>query len=109
MRMLICGHLLAASLGVFFWRPPWPSAVELGLIALAGVVQLGLPYYLYSRASQGVTALDMVLVTIVEPILNPIWVFLVVGERPGGWALAGGAVVLISVTAWSGLKSRRAL
>ena len=107
MKMLICGFLLAASLGLVFWRPPWPSPADLGLIALAGVVQLGLPYYLYSRASEGVSSLEMVLVTALEPILNPIWVFLVVGERPSGWSLAGGAVVLVTVTVWSVLKARR--
>ena len=73
-------------------------------MALAGVGQFGIPYYLYTRASRGVSSLEMVLITTLEPILNPVWVFLVVGEKPGVWALIGGAVVLLTVTIWSIIK-----
>jgi drug/metabolite transporter (DMT)-like permease len=53
----------------------------------------------------------MVLMTAIEPVLNPIWVFLALGEKPGFWSLAGGGVVLVVVTGWGvlkSLKSRRA-
>jgi drug/metabolite transporter (DMT)-like permease len=69
-----------------------------GLILL-GVVQLGLSYVLYSEAIKHVTALEAVLLPGIEPILNPIWVFLILGEIPGKWALVGGFIVFISVTA----------
>jgi drug/metabolite transporter (DMT)-like permease len=106
MKILIYGNFLALLGGLYYWGPPWPSAGDMGLVALAGVFQFGLSYYLYSLASQGVSSLEMVLVTAIEPILNPVWVFLILGEKPGGWALAGGAVVLVTVTGWSVLKSR---
>jgi drug/metabolite transporter (DMT)-like permease len=65
---------------------------------LLGVFQLGLSYILFAEAIKHVTALEGILIPILEPILNPIWVFLLLGERPGKWALAGGIIVLVSVT-----------
>jgi len=53
---------------------------------------------LYSTAIKHITALEAVLIPVVEPILNPLWVFLVMGEAPGRWALVGGAIVLAAVT-----------
>ena len=63
-----------------------------------GVVQLGFSYWLYSRAIRHVSALEAVLIPVVEPILNPVWVLLALGERPSGLSLAGGAIVLAAVT-----------
>jgi len=107
MKSLVLGNLLVASMGLIFCRPPWPSAFEMMLLVLAGVIQIGLAYYLFTLASSGVSSLEMVLITALEPILNPIWVFLVIGERPGFWALIGGAIVLTTITAWSILKTLR--
>jgi drug/metabolite transporter (DMT)-like permease len=78
-----------------------PSAHDIFLLALAGVFQIGVPYYLFGLASRGVTALEMVLVTTLEPILNPVWVFLSIGELPGLWSIAGGCAVLGAVVVWS--------
>ena len=97
--------LLLVGLGLFCWRPPWPSPGEFGLLIIAGALQFGLPYYLYTLASAGVSSLELVLVTALEPIMNPIWVFLVLGERPGLWSIIGGAVVLVPITVWSLLKA----
>jgi drug/metabolite transporter (DMT)-like permease len=107
MKILIYGNFLALAGGLYFWGPPWPSAGDLAILTAAGVFQFGLSYYLFSLASQGVSSLEMVLMTAVEPILNPVWVFLFLGERPSGWTMVGGAVVLVTVTGWSILKSRR--
>jgi hypothetical protein len=57
-----------------------------------GVVQLGIPYILYSIAIRRVTALEAILIPMLEPILNPLWVALVHGEVPGAWSIAGGAL-----------------
>src|SRR5690606_37311347 len=67
-------------------------------LVFLGVFQLGLSFLLYSSAIKHVTALDAVLIQIIEPLLNPIWVLLVIGEVPGPWAILGGAVVLAAVT-----------
>jgi hypothetical protein len=54
-----------------------------------------------------VTALEAVLIPVIEPILNPVWVLLVYGEKTTRFALVGGAIVLGAVT-WRALASIRA-
>jgi drug/metabolite transporter (DMT)-like permease len=63
-----------------------------------GVVQLGIAYALFTVAmARGVRSLDAGIICYVEPVLNPLWVFLVLGERPSRWALLGGAIIVIAV------------
>ncbi len=99
LESIILGNFLGFLVGL---RDLWhaPALALPGWLALAtlGVVQLGLAYLLYSRALKHVTALEAVLIPVLEPILNPIWVMLVIGERPSGLALAGGALVIGAVT-----------
>ena len=49
-------------------------------------------------AIKKVTALEASIVTMVEPLLNPLWVFLLLGEQPGIWSLWGGSVILTAMT-----------
>ena len=74
------------------------------LILLLGVLQLGIPYILYTTAIKHVTALDAIIFPIIEPILNPILVFIVLGETLGAWSVFGGALVLSGVIFRSILK-----
>ena len=67
------------------------------LILVLGTIQLGVPYILYTTAIKHVTALDAIIFPVVEPILNPILVFFILGETLGPWAFLGGALVLGSV------------
>ena len=63
-----------------------------------GVIQLGLSYVLFTIGmTRGVRSLDAGIVCYIEPALNPVWVFLVLGERPSRWALLGGAIIIIAV------------
>jgi len=99
LESVLLGNILTAlvSLPFVFHSPPALSGwVRLGLL---GVFQLGLPYVLYTLAIRQVTALEAILIPVVEPILSPLWVFLAMGEAPGPWALLGGLIVLTSVTA----------
>jgi drug/metabolite transporter (DMT)-like permease len=91
---LLLGNLLTAAIGLPFGLGKMPTPGECGVLALLGVVQLGIPYILYSLAIRRVSALEAVLIPMLEPILNPLWVALAHGERPGPWSLAGGALVL---------------
>lgn len=94
---ILLGNIITAVIGLpFAIGHPLP-APQLGIIVLLGVVQLGLPYVLYSIAIRRVSALEAVLIPMIEPILNPLWVALQRGEIPGRWSLAGGALVLSSV------------
>ena len=60
-----------------------------------GIFQLGIPYLLYTTALKYVSALDAILVGMLEPVFNPIWVYIFVGEAMGEWAFIGAALVII--------------
>lgn len=98
LESILMGNILTALVGLPFMFQGTPGgSTWVGLILL-GVFQLGLSYVLYSAALKRITALEAVLVTTVEPILNPVWVFVAIGEAPGPWAILGGSVVLTAVT-----------
>ena len=71
-------------------------------------MQLGVSYHFYSRAIRHVTALQAVLIPVIEPLLNPIWVLLLMGERPTPLAIVGGAIVLGTITTRSIISLRAA-
>lgn len=97
--VLVCAPRMSTPL------PPMAGIISL---ALLGVFQLGLSYLLYSRAIRHVPALDAILIPVIEPVLNPLWVFMLLGERPGEWAIAGGVMILLSITVFSILETRDA-
>ncbi|MGE5677903.1 MAG: DMT family transporter [Pseudomonadota bacterium] len=94
----LLGNILTSIIGLPFLFQSTPSASGWIYLLILGIFQLGIPYIFYSAAIKKVTALEAVLIAIVEPILNPVWVFLILGEVPGLSALAGGAIVLAAVT-----------
>jgi len=69
-----------------------PSGVA--VILYLGVFQIGLAYWCLTRAVRHVTAFEATTMLLLEPVLNPVWAWLIHGERPGAWPLAGGAVIL---------------
>jgi drug/metabolite transporter (DMT)-like permease len=94
---LLLGNLLTAAIGLPFAIGHSLPAAQIGALVALGTVQLGVPYVLYSIAIRRVTALEAVLIPMLEPILNPIWVALAKREVPGPWSLVGGALVLGAV------------
>ena len=96
---VVLGNFFAALVGLpwLLSAPPLPASGWIAL-CLLGVIQLGFAYLLYSRAIRHVTALEAVLIPVLEPVLNPLWVMLALGERPTPPALLGGAIVLGAVT-----------
>lgn len=69
-------------------------------ILTLGIFQLGLSYILYVKASKYCPPLACCLLGALEPLLNPVWVAIFDGERPGVWALIGGVIVVASITVW---------
>ena len=67
---------------------------QLVILIVMGVVQLGLPYFLFSKGLQSVSLQEASLIALIEPVLNPIWVGLTVGEIPSVATLSGGAMIL---------------
>ncbi len=99
LESVFLGNVLTALIGIPFMLQGPPGGSGWAGLTLLGVFQLGLPYVLYSAAIKHITTLEGVLIPVIEPILSPVWVFLLLGESPGKWTFLGGAVVLGAVTA----------
>jgi drug/metabolite transporter (DMT)-like permease len=96
-EIIFFGNLLTGliSLPILIQAIPEIQTFDWGILIVFGVIQLAIPYILYIKALNYVPALDAILIAMLEPILNPIWVFIVVGERIGNWAFLGGILVLL--------------
>lgn len=105
----ILGNLLTALVCLpWMVQSPPGGADWLGLVLL-GVFQIGISYICYVVAIRNVTAMEAILIPMIEPILNPLWALLWLGERLGPWALWGGAVVVLSVVFRGVMEYRRGL
>ena len=98
LESVLLGNMLVALVMLPFMFESMPDMRSWMGLGLLGTFQLGLSYVLYSIAIKRVTALEGILVPIIEPVLNPVWVFLLVGERPGPWAIAGGIVIFVTIS-----------
>jgi len=98
LESVLLGNALAALVGLPFLSRGLPTMQGWAALLILGTLQLGLSYVLYSHAIKHVTAMEGVLFSTLEPIINPIWVMLAIGERPSAWAIAGGALVVLAVT-----------
>lgn len=76
------------------------------LVISLGVFQIALAYIFLLRGLERVRALEASLLLLLEPVLNPVWAWLVHGERPGFWSLTGGAVIILSTVVKSWIDSR---
>jgi drug/metabolite transporter (DMT)-like permease len=95
---IIIGNLMAAAFCAPFIRAPWPDLAGWLALLYLGTVQLGFSYLLYTYAIRHVLAIEAILIPTLEPLLNPLWVFLFLGEIPGSWSILGGLVVLSALT-----------
>jgi drug/metabolite transporter (DMT)-like permease len=75
------------------------SLEQIGILAVMGAVQLGLPYFLFSKGLQTVPIQEASLIALIEPVLNPLWVALTVGEIPSAATLSGGGLILLGLSA----------
>ncbi|BCS52859.1 membrane protein [Geobacter sp. SVR] len=94
---VLLGNLLAGLAGIPFMFGDGPDAAGWLRLAVLGVVQLGLAYTFFTRAIRSVTALEALLIPTVEPVLNPVWTMIFIGEVPGRLSLCGGAIVIGAV------------
>jgi DME family drug/metabolite transporter len=92
---VITGNLLAFAVGLpALASLPAATAAEWATLGYLGVFQIGVAYILLTGAVGELPALHVSLLLLLEPVLNPVWAWLVRGEMPGGWALIGGAIIL---------------
>lgn len=91
----VAGNLIASSVALLMAGPLTAGRpVDWGVVVFLGVFQLGVPYLFLARAVPHLRALEVVLFLLIEPVLNPIWAWIVHGETPGPAALIGGALIL---------------
>ena len=98
------GNLIAFAACLPLAVPLGPHApADWGTIIYLGVVQIGLAYVLVTQALTALPVFEASLILLLEPALNPVIAWLVHGETPGGWALAGGVLILSATTlkAWA--------
>ena len=81
---MIVGNAMAFLVAIpFAWPPPSASAAAWATVVYLGVFQIGLAYVFFTRAIRQVSALEASLLLLIEPVLNPMWTWLVHGESPG--------------------------
>ena len=74
------------------------GANDLASIFFLGVFQIGVAYMLFTTGlARGVRSMDASIIGFIEPLFNPVWVFLFIGETPSAWAILGGVVILLTV------------
>lgn len=102
---VVLGNLLAAAFAVPAMFPISASVVDVAVIVYLGVFQIGLAYVLLTRGMKEVAAFETSAILLLEPVLNPVWTWVVHRERTGAFALIG-AVVIIASTLWHSRRSR---
>ena len=108
LESILLSHGLTFLVSIPFLFGAWPSAAGLGALGILGVFQIGLSSILLTYGVKHVSAVQSLLTAVLEPLFDPVWVFLVLGERPGPRAMIGGAVILVAVTVRSVLSLRSA-
>lgn len=110
LESILLSHGLTALIGIgasLFMPAPRVTWGALGAVAVLGTVQVGLSAILFAYAIKRISAVSANLVAVIEPICNPLWVFLALGEAPGLRAVGGGVIILVAVTAASLINARR--
>lgn len=106
---VIYGNFLLAivTLPSGFAAIPTITLKDILAVGFLGVFQIGISYILFIKGVRmGTRPLDASIIGFIEPLLNPVWVFLFVGERPSNWALLGGAIIVATVLVHTLIQSR---
>jgi drug/metabolite transporter (DMT)-like permease len=107
--ILIFSHIICALFSVpfFFLHPPSFTVNTVLCISFMGIFQIGMASALFAYGIKRISALQSMLTAAIEPVLNPVWVLLVTGERPASSALIGGGIILAAVVFSSILSTLR--
>lgn len=105
MRMtgVLFAHLLSFLIGlpfIFIYTPEVVYPREILCLLALGIFQLGIAYVIFCIASRDCPPLACSLIGALEPLLNPVWVFIFDGEAPGIFALIGGVIVIGTICIW---------
>lgn len=110
MASVLLGNLFAALISLPFAIGSLAlDGRGIALVLFLGIVQMGISYTLFVRGLSAVAAAEASLLGMLEPMFSPVWAFLGIGERPSGWAVLGGAIVLVSVASRTVWEARERL
>ena len=106
---MLLTHILCAAAGLpfVFLYPPSITVSSVASILYMGIFQIGLASLLFAYGIKFIPALLAMLTQVVEPILNPVWVLAITGEKPSPAVLPGGAIIITAVLASSFIGMRR--
>lgn len=87
-----------------------PSRNQLLVLAVFGAVQMALPYWLFARSLRSVSAHEAALITLIEPLLNPVWAYFITPAKdtPSVWMFAGGSLILVALV-WRYMPAGKAV
>jgi drug/metabolite transporter (DMT)-like permease len=95
---IILGNLLVAGIcAPLALHGFHPTLVQTSALLYLGVFQIGVAYLLFNAGMRHLSATAAVVTGTLEAVLNPVWVFLGIGERPSPWALVGGLMILATI------------
>jgi DME family drug/metabolite transporter len=106
---VIYGNIIICivTLPAFLRATPSLTVKDVLIVSYLGVFQIGVAYTLFTLGiARGVRSLDAGVVGYIEPMLNPVWVFLFLGERPSKWAVVGGCIIIAAVLAHTIMLAR---
>ncbi len=106
-RVTLLGNIITFVFALPFFFLSVPDFKSIIAILILGIFQLGISYILYTAAIPYVSAIEAILIPILEPLLNPIWVFWVTGEAPSSNALLGGIIVILAIVARGIYQARK--
>jgi drug/metabolite transporter, DME family len=94
--LIALNHAVAAAvlLPWIVYQGRWPSVAQLAVLAGFGVFQMAVPYVLLLGGLRSVSSQEAVAIGLVEPVLMPLWVYLVWGEMPAWWTIVGASLIL---------------
>ena len=110
LESILLSHWLVAGIGIvasIFIPIPSISLKAVGAVAVLGFFQVGVSAILFTAAIKRISAISANLIAMIEPVFNPVWVFLVLGESPGPNAIIGGLIIVASVIGVSVAGARR--
>jgi len=106
---VVAGNVIACLVALPFALPlAHVAPIDLAVVSFLGVVQIGVAYVLLTSGLAHVGALEASLLLLAEPVLNPLWAWLVHGERPSAWSAVGG-IVIVAATVVKSLYDARTM
>jgi len=99
LHMTLVGSFILFIVGLpfAFIFPIEISTQNILSMLVLGIFQLGFGYVLYTKSIHHVSTIEAVIIPVIEPLANPVWVFLFIGEEPSKYALIGGAIVILNI------------